>query len=159
MLYTKNAWYIFLCKCFEHNVGKIDPKCVTSLVYISKAYWLIIFFFFLTYTIKLLNDNIQQYLQFQVITSTSLAYSSGFHTSITLGFHANIYRTTNFIFVLIPSLIIPIYQNYLFCLKLCEKAVTHITHLQQIHQRQWIMSNSSSIRCDWGIFYWFIVEK
>ena len=60
-------------------------KCVKSFVYVSKAYWIIIFFVFFAYTIKLLNDNIQQYLQYQVITSTSLAYSTGFYKYVGLG--------------------------------------------------------------------------
>ena len=41
-----------------------------------QIYWLVIFFALFGYTIKLLVDNISQYLAFEVITSTDLSYSS-----------------------------------------------------------------------------------
>jgi hypothetical protein len=41
-----------------------------------QIYWLVIFFILFAYTIKLLVDNVNQYLQYAVITSTDLAYSS-----------------------------------------------------------------------------------
>ena len=41
-----------------------------------QIYWLIIFFSLFGYTVKLLIDNISQYLAYEVITSTDLSYSS-----------------------------------------------------------------------------------
>ena len=41
-----------------------------------QIYWLVIFFALFGYTIKLLVDNISQYLQYSVLTSTDLTYST-----------------------------------------------------------------------------------
>ena len=41
-----------------------------------QIYWLIIFFALFGYTIKLLVDNVNQYLAYEVITSTDLSYSA-----------------------------------------------------------------------------------
>jgi hypothetical protein len=41
-----------------------------------QIYWLTIFFILFAYTVSLLVDNISQYLEYNVITSTDLAYSS-----------------------------------------------------------------------------------
>ena len=41
-----------------------------------QIYWLVIFFSLFGYTIKLLADNISQYLQYSVLTSTDLTYST-----------------------------------------------------------------------------------
>jgi hypothetical protein len=44
-----------------------------------QIYWLIIFFVMFGYTIKLLVDNVSQYLEYNVITSTDLSYSSSLY--------------------------------------------------------------------------------
>ena len=44
-----------------------------------QIYWLVIFFAMFFYTIKLLVDNVNQYLQYGVITSTNLDYNSSIY--------------------------------------------------------------------------------
>jgi hypothetical protein len=55
--------------------GLCNAAAATSRI--RQIYWIFIFVALFGYTIKLLLDNVNQYLEYNVITSTELTYRSG----------------------------------------------------------------------------------